>query len=196
MLHNVQDWMCHSTIYVPIYFPIPVTVDCEYEDVTTQFVGSVDDPCADVSSCSVDASELCSLAPETMHQSYHDEATSRDPVAVSADVVAKFSSTVDNAVAEGEPPSEEVVPVDVGVVPGVSSSSPLPPEAVAQLQRALCSLSGIRLSIAISRLKQISTSTSTEMTELLGGASQAELLEYIGLVSQLIDKEAAANPAT
>jgi len=71
-------------------------------------------------------------------------------------------------------------------------ASSLPPEALAHLHRAFGELSGIRRSTAMARLRQISTSSAEDLNDLVAGVSEKDFIDFIGVVSRLLDKEWSA----
>ena len=69
----------------------------------------------------------------------------------------------------------------------------LPPEALDQVVRAMCSLSGVRREMATRRLTQISPIESADIHDMIAGIREPDFLDYIGVLSRLVDKEQAAD---
>ena len=79
--------------------------------------------------------------------------------------------------------------VDCASEPSSNPFTNLPPEALTAFHRALSQLTGIRRDVAINRLKQVSAAASEDLAILAAGVSENDFLEYVKLLSQLLDKE-------
>ena len=199
MLQGLHSHLHQASIYVPIYIPHAVSDQSIFQgpacpaaqrtpnvftDLKTDVVANGDIDAVDVE-CSGD------------HMSCEHPIKTVDMLPMTIELATSIacsdvSPRAEEKASDNELPSEDL---HARAAPCAGPSTALPPSAVAELGRALCSLTGLRRSIAITRLNQISTSSSTDLAELLSGVAQLELLEFIGVVSRLIDKEQSSESA-
>ena len=128
-----------------------------------------------------------------------DSADNDEPLGVVSDIVETESSVhSDHQSDQGTLVETEAPAVDDDSCLGTSHSPlvRLPPEAVDQVLLALRKLSGVRCEIAVRRLKQTSTSKQSGIAELIAGISEIDFLEYLGVLSRLLDKEVEAENAS